>query len=352
MAIRRWATGTALALVAAAQLAAAPARPLTAGFYLPWDDSSQASTVAHGAALDVLSPMSAALDTPQGHIRWQADPAMAQLAKAGVKRRVFPIVSNAHDEVWDVAAAEAAMTDPAAGKAVADELVAKARSENYGGYVLDFENLTPKGLAAYAPFLARLHDALKPAGRELWVTATMGQDPALIRDLAKSTDAVVLMAYDQCWATSTPGPVAGNDWLDQKLAERLAGLDPAHVIVALGAYGYDWPMGGDHGAGIAKVVSAAQAQALAKLNKAAVTRGAPDGNPHFNYQGGDGKPHQVWWLDAGTYRAQRAAALARHVRGVAIWRLGLEDPALWAKAGAAPALTPGPAAPFCTLVQH
>ena len=197
----------------------AAAAPLSVGFYLPWADASQASVIAHAGALQVLSPMTAAINSPQGHISWQPDPALAAVrGKAGkTKPKVFPIVSNAHDEVWDVAAAEAAMTDPAAGQAMADELLTKAAAEGYSGYVLDFENLTPKGLAAYAPFLARLHSVLKPAGRELWVTATMGQDPALIRDLAKSTDAVVLMAYDQCWATSTPGPIAGLDWLGQTL---------------------------------------------------------------------------------------------------------------------------------------
>ncbi|HEY2751063.1 hypothetical protein [Phenylobacterium sp.] len=327
----------------------APAAPLSVGFYLPWDDASEASLTAHAGALQVLSPMTAAITTPQGNIRWQPDPALAAVrGKSGrTKPEVFPIVSNAHDDVWDVAAAEAAMTDPAAFQAMADELLTKAAAEGYGGYVLDFENLTPKGLAAYAPFLARLHAVLKPAGRELWVTATMGQDPALIGGLAKSTDAVVLMAYDQCWATSTPGPIAGLDWLGQTLDSRLSVLDPAHVIVALGAYGYNWPQ-----SGVAKVVSAGEAQALATLNHAVVVRGAADGNPHFSYSGGDGRLHQVWWLDAATYRAQRAAALLRHVRGVAIWRLGLEDPALWARGGPAPTPTPGPTPGACTMVPH
>ncbi|HEY3949561.1 glycosyl hydrolase family 18 protein [Phenylobacterium sp.] len=341
----------AMALLAAR---AASAAPLLAGFYLPWDDTSQASLAAHAGALQVLAPMSAAVDSPQGHVRWQPDRALAALrakSRPG-SPKVFPVLSNAHDEIWDVAAAEAAMTNPAAGRALADQLVAKAAAEDYGGYVLDFENLTPKGLAAYAPFLARLHAALKPAGRELWVTATMGQDPAFIGSLAKATDAVVLMAYDQCWATSTPGPIAGDDWLAQTLDARLAVLDPTHTIVALGAYGYDWPQNPDGKGGVAKVVSVTEAEALARLNHAHVVRATPDGNPHFAYNGGDGKPHQVWWLDAAAFRAQRAAALARHVRGVAIWRLGLEDPALWTKPTAARPLRPGPAPAACAMAAH
>jgi spore germination protein YaaH len=278
-------------------------------------------------------------------VRWQPDPALAALPKAGGKPRVMPIVSNAHDTVWDAPAAEAVLTDPAAGQAVIAELVAKATAQNYAGYVLDFETLTPRAQAGYAPFLARLRAALKPSHRELWVTAFFSAGDATLKALGQSTDAVVLMAYDQCWATSTPGPIAGLDWLNRNLDARLPDLDPAHTLVALGAYGYDWPQGA-----AAKVVSAPQAQALAVANHAAVARNVDEANPHFAYTTPDGRAHQVWWLDAAAYRAQRAAALARHARGVAVWRLGLEDPATWAKPGAGPAFTATPPAPFCTLL--
>jgi spore germination protein YaaH len=329
---------------------AAGARPLTVGFYLPWDAASTASLSAHAGALDVIAPMSGALDTPAGHIRWQPDPARAAaLAGARNKPRVFPIVSNAHDEVWDAAAADGALLNPQAGDAFIAALVAEAKAQAYGGYILDFENLSPAGAPAYAAFLARLHAALKPMGRELWVTAGVAAEPALIHGLAAATDTVVLMAYDQCWATGTPGPIAGLDWLQASLDARLAAADPARLIVALGAYGYDWPAGG-----AAAVLSAADAAALAKAKGQAVIRAAPDGDPHFAYAGPGGTAHSVWWLDAPAFRAQRAAVDARHARGVAIWRLGLEDPALWSKAaGRQPSLPPGPAPPACTaLPKH
>ncbi|HEX3366623.1 glycosyl hydrolase family 18 protein [Phenylobacterium sp.] len=349
-------TGWRLPLILIAALAltagAAAAKPLSVGFYLPWDAASTASLGAHAGALDVVAPMSGALDSPMGHVRWQPDPARAAaLAAAHGKPKVFPIVSNAHDEVWDAAAADGVLLNPQAGDAFIAALAAEAKAQAYGGYILDFENLSPAGAPAYAALLTRLHAALKPLGRELWVTSTLGADPAQVRDLAAATDTVVLMAYDQCWATSTPGPIAGIDWLTGKVSERLADLDAAHAIVAVGAYGYDWPQGG-----VAAVVSVAQAQALGRASHAAVTRNAPDGNPHFSYVTADGRAHQVWWLDAAALRSQIGRALARHVRGVAIWRLGLEDPALWAKPGLSPApdppMSPAPPPSPCTMVPH
>jgi spore germination protein YaaH len=354
--MRRLLLALALSLAAGAAAAAKPPtpKPLTVGFYLPWDAASRASTVAHAAALDVLAPMSGALDSPQGSVRWQPDPALAPaLAAAHGKPRVFPVISNAHDNVWDTAAADGALGDPKAGDAFIAALAAQARAQNYAGYILDFESLSPQGVAGYPALLARLRAALRPLGKELWVTALLSADPALVRQLSDAADAVVLMAYDQCWATATPGPVAAQDWLettlDAKLAPTAGPADPSRTVVALGAYGYDWPQGKP-----AQVLSAPAAAALARANGQPVTREAPAANPHFAYQGPLGDSHTVWFLDAAAFRAQRAAVLARHVRGVAIWRLGLEDPAIWAKTLPSAALAAAPATPrpACVALPH
>ncbi|MFI4966299.1 MAG: glycosyl hydrolase family 18 protein [Caulobacterales bacterium] len=336
--------GLAAALVLLA--GAAAARPILVGFYLPWDAASRASVLQHAGALDVLAPMSGALDSPSGSIRWQADPARAAApagrGKPAKTPKVFPIVSNAHDNIWDAAAADGALLDPQAGAAFIGALVDQARAQGYGGYILDFETLSPSAAAAYPAFLARLRLALKPLGRELWVTAGLAADPALVRQLADATDAVVLMAYDQCWVNSTPGPIAGQGWLQAALDAKLGapGADPGHFVVALGAYGYDWPQGRP-----AAVISAPDAAQLARGAGQTVARELPAANPHFAYAASDGQAHAVWYLDAQAFKAQRAAVEARRVRGVAVWRLGLEDPAIWSKAVPPQVTAPPPAAP-------
>jgi spore germination protein YaaH len=333
--------GLALAVILAT--GAADAKPLTVGFYLPWDKASQASLVAHAASLDVLAPMSGALVSAEGALRWQEDPArVSALARRKARQKIFPVISNAHDNVWDTAAADGVLLDAAAGEAFIAALVNQAKAQGYGGYILDFETLSPQAAPAYAPLLARLRTALQPLGRELWVTALLSTDATTFHQLASASDAVVLMAYDQCWATGTPGPIAGQDWLENNLDAKFSvgQADPAHVIVALGASGYDWPAGQP-----AVVVSTPEALRIAKAADQAPIRGAPDANPHFSYAGPDGVNHAVWYLDAATFQAQRAAVQSRHARGAAIWRLGLEDPMIWAKNSPHPSVSPAPAMP-------
>ncbi len=159
------------------------------------------------------------------------------------------------------------------------------------------------------------------------------------------------MAYDECWATSNAGPIAGADWLRQLLADRLSGTDPRHVVIALAAYGYDWPEGRP-----GHPIGAAEAMRLAARMKAPLLRDPASQNEHFTYTAADGRKHQVWFLDARAFAADRAVAAAWAPRGYALWRLGLEDPAIWSLPHAprpdGPRTAPGGVAPHpCNVVK-
>ncbi|MDE2487985.1 MAG: hypothetical protein KGO51_11350, partial [Alphaproteobacteria bacterium] len=184
----RLAAGLSLALAMTATAAPAgpkatrptPARPEFVAFYIPWDAAALASLKAHVDDVDVLSPMWASLVSPAGKVVWESDePAHAVLAAAAHRPVVMPILTNAHDDIWDTAAAEAVILKPAAGAAFARNLIRHARDDRLAGIVLDFENLTPKATAAYPAFLKALRAKLGAAGLELWVTSTLTAEDGL-----------------------------------------------------------------------------------------------------------------------------------------------------------------------------
>jgi spore germination protein YaaH len=323
--------GVALALATTAAAAPAgpqsvrpaPPRPEFVAFYIPWDKDALASLKAHVDQVDVFAPMWASLTAPTGKLVWESDEeAHAALDAAPRRPQVMPIVSNAHDDVWDAPAAEGVITNDAATTALAANVIARARADRLAGVVVDFENLTPKATAGYAAFLGRLRARLKPAGLQVWTTTTL-TDEDRYGDLSAVADAVVLMAYDQCWATSNPGPIADDAWLRANLTAKLAGKDARRYVVALASYGYDWPKG-KKGA----VISAAAADRLAAA-KGQTVQDDPGSNAHFGYTAADGTAHQVWWVDGADFARQRAIVEPRGVRGVALWRMGLEDAGLW-----------------------
>lgn len=336
-----------LGLTLAILAGTAQAAPQFIAFYVPWEPPALASLKTHVQDIDVFAPMWGSLVSTKGEVRWESDPeAHAVLAAATRRPTVFPIVSNAHDDVWDAPAAEAVVLQPAAGQAFARALVRQAQKNGYGGFVVDFENLTPRATAAFPAFLARLRDRLKAAGRELWVTTTLSSEDGLPPDLADHVDAVVLMAYDQCWATSTPGPIAADAWLKANLAAKIRPGDPRRYIVALASYGYDWPQGRK-----AEVISTAQATRLAAKTGQAIEH-APGSNAHVSYRAANGTRHEVWWADASDVARQRAMVEPLGLRGVAVWRMGLEDPGLWTARAAAPAIAAGPAVSCEPLPGH
>ena len=342
--------GAAVSLAGGGWPASAAEAPLFVGFYDAWDRSDLPALPRQLQGLDVFAPRWLTIRGAQGQVVVEPDNGAAAIAaRAGRRLKLMPLISNAHDDVWDEAAADAVILNPAVRKVFLAQLQTLAAAKGYAGYIFDLENLSARAQAGYPALLAAARAALQPSRIEVWATVGPGPDEPL-RALAGSADAAVLMAYDECWATSNAGPIAGTDWLKRLLSDRLAGLDPRRVVIALAAYGYDWPDGKP-----GQPIGAAQAMALAARVKAPVKRDAASGNVHFSYAAPGGQPHQVWFLDAKAFDGGRAVAAAWRPRGFALWRLGLEDPAIWSlsrtSAGSRGAPASGPAPHPCNPLK-
>src|SRR6476660_7932191 len=132
------------------------------------------------------------------------------------------------------------------------------------------------------------------------------------------------MAYDEHFANKDFGSIAAQGWFENRLAKRMAELNPAKTIIALGSYGYDWEEGQN-----ADEVSFQEAlihafESEAKIEFDPVTR-----NPHYDYYESDESHHIVWFLDGVTAFNQMRAASGYRCAGFALWRLGSEDPSIW-----------------------
>jgi spore germination protein YaaH len=61
-----------------------------------------------------------------------------------------------------------------------------------------------------------------------------------LSEIAKFADLVFLMAYDEHWANSAPGPIASRDWFTRGIERAIREIPRDKLVVALGNYGYDW----------------------------------------------------------------------------------------------------------------
>ncbi len=306
------------------------ARPLSVGFYVSWDEDSRTSLRRHINQLDVVAPQWLVLDGSLGRLKVTFDPqAEAIFASAKTPPSVLPLVHNWVNNASNGPMADALIVYPAARKALISNLVVLAREHGWAGYVFDLENLSPAGLAAYPTLLAEARAALKPLGREVWVSAPFADDSWPLKRFEAVTDTVVLMAYDQHWSGGDPGPPAGQDWFEETLARDMGQLDPRRTVISLGAYGYDWTAKDAQGPAAAETVTFDDATQRAHDSEASVSLDDDALNPTFAYVDDGGRHHSVWFLDAATVFDEVKASDPYRPLGYALWRMGGEDQAAW-----------------------
>jgi spore germination protein YaaH len=284
-------------------------------FTAPWDARSDSSLVAGVAPRATIVSGWISLDPETG--------APTSLFTDSLPRKQrFALVTSYrgdrfHPEVVRILAANAS-----ARRASATSLEALVRAGAYEGVVLDLEALEATDTAALTTVVEALAAAARRGGaREVAIAVpavdTLAYPPRL---LLPHVDRLLVMLYDQHWTGSAPGPVAARDWARAALATWVAAAGADRVVAALPAYGYHWRTGRP-----TDVVGWVDAQRLAREAGAPVTRDAASGS--LRVQMGEGG--EVWLADGTLIEQIAQDARALGVRRLALWRLGLEDPAIW-----------------------
>jgi len=320
---------------------AASGTPLSIGFYEPGNEGSLASLRRNGGALDWVVPALVSVAGPRHTVTVTADGAFDRtLAAMRHPPRVLPMVQNFGDSGdngdWDGAGAAALLADRTDRRMLVDRLVAIVASRRAAGLVMDLEALPAAAMRPYLGFLHQLRVAM-PAGTTLAVTAPAEDERWPLAALARVSDKVIFMAYDQHWEGGSAGPIAAQDWFVQQVAAARRAVPADKLVVALGSYAYDWH-GDDTDA-----LSVEEAWLAAHDSSAGPVFDPASGNATFAYDE-NGTRHNIWMLDAVTSWNQMQALKRLGIGDIALWRLGSEDQGFWAdlaamRTGTVPALS-------------
>lgn len=313
----------------------APTHPLATAFYVPWDDASRASLMRHVGQLDWVMPGLLSVTGPHHDLDVARDPRFRAILAASTHRpKVLPMLQNARDGVWQGAQTAALLHDRAARTRLLDRLVPLLLAEKAQGIVFDLEDLPAAAQPDYLAFLAQARARLAPRGLLLTVSVPVGDDAWNLKRYAALADRLFLMDYDEHYPTGTAGPIASQRWFVERLEENLRIVPADKAIVAIGNYAYDWT-----GPGKGAPLSIEEAWLAAHDSDAAIRFDTASGNATFRYQEG-ADVHEIWMLDAASAWNQLRAVRARGAAGIALWRMGTEDPGFWealaASGGAAP----------------
>ncbi|MEP6820165.1 MAG: glycosyltransferase [bacterium] len=317
-------------------------RPLSIGFYINWDESSLASLERNLDHLDwVVAEWCHLQPDSNNNNPFVTDVdvfALNYIRQTRPQVRVIPMVQNLIDENWDSGLLARNIVDEPSRQRLIALLTSFVEGNKFGGICVDFEEPPTTAQANLLIFMQELHEAFTPKGLTVMQAVPFDDPDWNYKSYAANSDYLMLMAYDQHWAGGPQGagPVAAQDWYESNLVKRMADLNPAKTIVAIGSYGYDWT----RGASEAKEATVQEALIAARDSDAKIMFDPATKNPYFEYDEEDGSHHTVWFLDAVTAYNEMRAASGFKPAGYAVWRLGSEDPSIWSLLGASPASSP------------
>ena len=296
--------------------------PIVFGFYVNWDQGSMVSLRMHLSHLTHLVPEWLILRNAKGDLDDQSDPTVMAIA-GQAKLPILALVTNYRDG-WQPGDVRKILHDADARADLIDNIYSNLTEHRFAGVNVDFEELAPRDREPFVAFMRQLRAKLQPAGLLLTESVPI-EDPAYdLKQLAEVNDYLVPMVYDEHYQSGEPGPIASEAWF-QKQIDRLGQIaPPSKMLIGIGNYGYDWTIGGTGSA----ETKFGEVMAQAASNRTAVEWDAGMANPVHRYQAG-GQRHEVWFLDAVTALNEARAVAEGGFRGVALWRLGAEDPDLW-----------------------
>ncbi len=256
-----------------------------------------------------------------GSITGETDPAVLQLAEQH-HLWTFALVQNmAGQSVFGPL-----LNSPVARARAVNNMLTLVESNGYSGVNLDWEGIAPQERQHFTSFVQELSNTFQHHG--YYVTLSLPAETANepedswtgaynYQALGKAADLLMIMAYDEHYADGSPGPIASPAWVKEVLDYTISVVPPAKVILGIPGYGYDWS-----GNGPAAALTYSQAEALAHQYGA-----SPNAN-HFVYMQ-DGQLHSVWFDNTSGLLSKIQLVSGYELRGVALWRLGIEDPRIW-----------------------
>jgi peptidoglycan-N-acetylglucosamine deacetylase len=291
------------------------------GFYVNWDENSKTSFKQNIETMTTVVPEWLQL-TSDLTLKTSTDRSIVAEANAH-NIKILPLVNNYINNKWDGEVMHRLFTTPGAEDHFIKDLLAYVRTNDFDGINIDFEEIHQNDRDHFTHFMAKVYKAFHQHGLMVTLDVPPMNNSYDYESLATSADRMIIMLYDQHHPLSIPGPVAPSDWVKESL-NQLA-IPSEKLIVGLGSYGYDWEENSNQPAA---PMTFSDIMDLGIGTNLKIHWNQQAGNPYLRYKR-NGKNHTVWFLDAATFYNQMKVSIDSGSRGIAVWRLGSEDPSIW-----------------------
>jgi len=314
-------------------------------FYLTGSMQGYESFMKHADEISIVCPAAYQIDQ-YGVITGGVDRRVLETAeKKGVK--VMPLFASFNQE-----GLHKLLNDMPARAEAIRLMLFYARKYHYYGWQFDLENMHMTDRDAYTSFYQQTADSLHKYGLKISIAVVKTDQPAPISGnpayarflyenwrgavdmpaIAKASDFISFMTYDQHTALTPPGPVAGLPWMKKMLNYLLdIGISPEKISLGIPSYSDHWYPTWDKQQGAHSTrdeISYAKAKDLLDRYEAK-EQWMDDQNVNYARWAEGGIFNWLFLENARSFAPKFDLAKEHHLLGISVWVLGTEDPAIW-----------------------
>lgn len=297
-------------------------------YYYPGDNASYNSLVSNSDLIDEIATDT--FDT-DGYGNLSGDIPIDQLNYAS-KNKISTLAMITNNFDGDIA--KSVLENSSNRNKLINNILNMLVANNYKGVNIDLEGIYYYDRDYLSTFMKELYNVLHSQGFEVTIAV-----PAKTRDsindnwagafdyaeIAKYSDKIILMTYDEHWSGGTPGPIASINWVQNVVNYTLTVVPKDKIIVGIASYAYDWTSTGEK----ADAYGIQQAYNIAAKYNSTVKWDSTSKSPYFNYTDSSGVYHTVWFENSTSIGYKLDIVNNCDLSGAAMWRLGLENSDFW-----------------------
>ena len=255
----------------------------------------------------------------------------------GLNIKVKPFLSNN----WDKPSGIAGLNNK---EALSEQISRAVYDNNLDGVDVDIQNVSHIYRELYTEFVKLLREKMPNKEISVAVAAnpnnwTLGWHGSYdYENLAKYSDYLMIMAYDESFYNSPPGPVASKTFVENSIKYALKYTTPQKIILGMPFYGRYWKSGEGGNALTAKdaemLIEKYNAQKIYDENtesaKVFVTINADDIKPKL--WGGrilEAGSYEIWYDDLRSIKYKLNLAEKYNLKGTGSWAMGQENIDVW-----------------------
>lgn len=303
------------------------------GYFVTGNQSSHSSLKKYHKNLDEITPTWLELKNNGNLLKKQNEEEVLLLNNLKGRNSIIPLIQNYR---LKSKVSNMIVTTSEVWKSVKQNLDRYLKKSGYRGINFNLEGVKKENKKQLNNFIEEMSDFFHSADYQLELSI-----PAKVADnrsewagayeydkLGKLVDRVIIMAYDYHWVNGPPGAIAPLPWVQDVIDYALIKISPAKIYLGVPCYGYDWIINNKENS--AQGLSFYQVMNIREKYNSNLEWDQESQTPYLKYKNNKGK-HEVWFENKNSILKKIDLVKKFQLQGAAFWRIGLEDPAIWAE---------------------